>query len=147
MIICKNNLKVRCIYMEKILTFVIYKNKFLLLLGNENDPQFHKSFWYVITGAVESEDTNFEDAVKRELKEETNLDALKIKDMAWTFEYNSLGKHCIEHAYLTYVSNDLVVLNEESIDYKWCNLNEFLSLIKWYGDKEELKYKLLKFVK
>lgn len=133
--------------MEKILTFVIYKNKFLLLLGNENDPQFHKSFWYVITGAVESEDTNFEDAVKRELKEETNLDALKIKDMAWTFEYNSLGKHCIEHAYLTYVSNDLVVLNEESIDYKWCNLNEFLSLIKWYGDKEELKYKLLKFVK
>lgn len=39
--------------MEKILTFIIRNSKLLLLLGSNEDPQFKKSFWYVITGGVE----------------------------------------------------------------------------------------------
>lgn len=36
--------------MKKICTFVINEeNKILLLLGSDKDPQFHRSFWYVVT--------------------------------------------------------------------------------------------------
>ena len=35
-------------HMEKILTFIIRKNKLLLLLGSDTDPQFKESFWYVM---------------------------------------------------------------------------------------------------
>ena len=45
--------------MEKILSFIVNNNKELLLLhGNNNDPQFHESFWYVITGSREIEDND-----------------------------------------------------------------------------------------
>lgn len=37
--------------MDKIFTFVVNEeNKILLLLGSDKDPQYHKSFWYVVTG-------------------------------------------------------------------------------------------------
>lgn len=63
--------------MRKILSFIINdKNEFLLLLGSDKDPQFKKSFWYVVTGGCENEDLNLKDTVKREIKEETNLDVI-----------------------------------------------------------------------
>ncbi len=132
--------------MEKILTFIVRDNKLLLLLGSDQDPQYHKSFWYVVTGGCEKEDSSLEDTVKREVLEETGLTLTKIVDLDWTFEYESLGKHCIEHAFISFTDNDKVVLNEESIDYKWCDLDEFINLIEWYGDKNELRQRLIKFV-
>ena len=38
---------------------------------------------------------------------------------------------------------DCGTFNEESIDYKWCTLEELLDLIKWYTSKVNLKYALL----
>ena len=35
--------------------------------------------------------------------------------------------------------NGKIVLNEESIDYRWCDIDEFINLIEWTGDKKELK--------
>ena len=132
--------------MEKILTFIVKDKKLLLLLGSDNDPQYHKSFWYVVTGGCEIEDNTLEDTVKREVKEETGLTLNKIINLNWTFEYESLGENCIEHAFISFADNDKVELNEESIDYKWCKLDEFIKLIEWYGDKNELKERLIKFV-
>ena len=140
------NIYLKCFdkdYVEKILTFVIKDDKFLLLKGSQNDPQFHESFWYVVTGAKEREDKTLEDATRRELKEKTNLNLIKIKKLPLIFEYESLGRRCIEHVFLSYAKEDNVVLNEESIDYKWCNLDECITLIKWYDYKEKL-YKILK---
>ena len=39
-----------------------------------------------------------------------------------------------------------IILNEESIDYKWCSLEDFVNLIKWYGDKTLLKKVLEKAI-
>lgn len=64
--------------MKKILAFVIRNDKLLLLLGSDKDPQFKESFWYVITGGVENQDKNLYDTVRREVKEETNLNLNKI---------------------------------------------------------------------
>ena len=71
--------------MDKILTFVIRDDKLLLLLGSDKDPQFKESFWYVVTGGVESQDKNLYDTVRREGKEETNLNFDKIIDLKLTF--------------------------------------------------------------
>ena len=131
--------------MQKILTFIVKDKKLLLLLGSDQDPQFHKSFWYVVTGACEREDKTLEDTVKREAMEETGLTLDKVVDLDWVFEYESLGKRCIEYAFISFTNSDKVVLNEESIDYKWCELDEFINLIEWYGDKQELRQRLIKY--
>ena len=130
-------------YVQKILTFVVKDDKLLLLKGSDKDPQFHESFWYVVTGSVEKEDKSLEDTVRRELKEETNLNLINISKLPLIFEYESLGKTCVEHAFISYVEDDNIILNEESIDYKWCNINEFMQLIKWYDKKEKL-FEILK---
>lgn len=60
---------------------------------------------------------------------------------------NQLGDYCIEHVFISKVLNGDIVLNEESIDYKWCSYDEFVDKIKWYGDKNELKVLLTKYNK
>lgn len=128
-----------CIENKKILTFIVNENnKFLLLKGSENDPQFHKSFWYVVTGSCEKYDKNMIDTVKREVKEETNLDVIEVNYLDKIFYYKSLGKNCIEHVYLSKVKTGNVILNEENVDFKWCNFDEFVNLINWFEDKSEL---------
>lgn len=126
--------------MDKILTFIVNeKNEILLLKGSENDPQFKKSFWYVVTGGCEECDNNKYDTVRREVKEETGLTIIKSSYLNWIFEYESLGKHCKEYVYISFVKKDNIVLNEENIDYKWCDFNEFIEKIYWFGDKKLLE--------
>lgn len=131
---------------EKILTFIVNENnKLLLLKGSSNDPQFHKSLWYVVTGSKEDIDKHLYDTVKREVKEETNLDVIEILDMNWNFIYESLGVNCIEHAFISKVNSGNIILNEESVEYKWLDINDFVSKIDWFYEKEELKEKLNRF--
>ena len=126
--------------MDKILSFIINEDKKLLLLkGSSNDPQFKKSFWYVVTGGCEEYETK-KDTVIREIKEETGIyEVKKILYLNWIFQYNSLGKECTEYVYITFVNSNQIILSEEHIDYKWCDLKEFIEQINWFGDKEELK--------
>ena len=132
--------------MDKILTFVVNEyNEILLLKGSENDPQFKKSFWYVVTGGCEKYDLNREETVKREIKEETGIDNIKdIIYLNWVFKYTSLEMECTEYAYITFVQKEKIILNEENIAYKWCDKEEFLEKIKWYGDKNDLNNVLTK---
>lgn len=70
----------------------------------------------------------------------------KIIDLNLIFEYESLGEHCIEHVFISHTNDDNVILNEESLEYKWCSLNEFINLINWHYDKNELKKLLKKYI-
>lgn len=127
--------------MDKIFSFVVNKetNKLLLLLGSSLDPQYKRSFWYVVTGGKEEQDKDLEETVIREIKEETNLDAREIIYLNWSFKYKSLGNVCTEYVYVSFVDDKDVVLNEENIDYMWCDVDEFIELIEWSGDKEVLR--------
>ena len=73
--------------MDKIFSFIVNNktNKLLLLLGSPLDPQFKSSFWYVVTGGKEKEDETLELAVKREIKEETNLNVEETIYLNWIF--------------------------------------------------------------
>jgi 8-oxo-dGTP pyrophosphatase MutT (NUDIX family) len=127
--------------MKKIFTFLANKKgKLLILKGSENDPQYHYSFWYTVTGSVEEYDKTIEDTVKREVKEETNLDVISMQYLNEIFRYTSLGENCEEYVYFSYVDdNKEIILNEENIEYKWCDIDEYLELFKWDDDKNKLK--------
>lgn len=128
--------------MDKIFSFIVNNktNKLLLLLGSPEDPQYHKSFWYVVTGAKEDTDKNLEETVTREIKEETNLDVVDSLYLNWIFKYKSIGNICTEYVYVSFVDEDNnIVLNEESIDYKWCDIDEFIHLIEWSDNKDFLR--------
>lgn len=128
------------IFVNKILAFVVNElNEFLLLKGNKNDPQFNKSFWYTVTGGYEKKDKKLENTVIREVKEETGLIVKECIYLNWIFKYKSLGKSCIEYAYMSFVKKDNVILNEESTSFIWCDLDEFIKKTKWYGSKTYLK--------
>lgn len=133
---------------EKILTFIIKDKKILLLLESDKDPQFHESFWYTVTGSKEEIDKDLFDTVRRETKEETNLNLTNIISLNWKLEYESLGEDCIEYIFVSYAEDiNNIKLNEESIDYKWCGIDEFITLIKWYYDKNELKETIQNYLK
>lgn len=127
--------------MKKIISFIKNnENKLLILLGSDKDPEFHESFWYTVTGAKEEQDDTLVDTVKREVKEETNLDVINIKYLNWILKYTSLGCECEEYVYISEVSDiQSIDLNEEHIDYRWCDFNEYINTIKWYGDKGLLR--------
>lgn len=127
--------------MNKIFSFIVNKetNKLLLLLTSPLDSQFKRSFWYVVTGGKEEQDETLEATVKREIKEETNLNVDQIIYLNWIFKYKSLGNICTEYVYISFVDDTDIVLNEESIDYKWCDFDEFVQLIEWSENKELLK--------
>ena len=126
--------------MDKILTFIVNEyNEILLLKGSRNDSQFKKSFWYTVTGGCEDFDLNREKTVKREVIEETGLITNQNLYLNWILEYESLGLKCDEYVYISFVNKDDIILNEENIDYKWCNFNEFIEKINWFSNKEKLK--------
>ena len=128
------------IEMDKILTFIVNEyNEILLLKGSENDPQFKKPFWYVVTGGCEKCDLNKEESVKREVKEETGLLTNNNIYLNWILEYESLGVQCKEYVYISFVTKDNIILNEESVDYKWCKFDKFIEQINWFGDKQILE--------
>ena len=121
---------------EKSCGCIIFDENKNVLLIKENIGD-----WGFPKGHVEHDETE-EDTAKREVKEETNLDVENIIDMNWNFQYESLGKKCNEHAFISKVKENKILLNEESIQYEWLTLEDFINKIDWFYDKKELKEKL-----
>jgi len=115
------------------------KGKYLLLKTN---PKWLKvDEWFVVTGSVEGKETK-EQAVKREVKEETGLKIISIKKTSYSCEYEwpkGSGKMHHEGAFLVKVRHAEPQLSGEHLEYKWLDKDEFLSQIAWQGDKKELK--------
>jgi len=131
---------------KKILAFVYDGEKFLLLRNNSKDPAHGGDYWFTVTGSVEA-DEPIENAVKREVKEETNLEVFEIFYLKWGSVYSWGGKDHSENNFLTFVKQGEVVLNEEHVDSEWLNLDNFIEKINWDLNKDELKKVLQKAVK
>lgn len=131
---------------KKILAFVYDGEKFLLLRNNSKDPAHGGDYWFTVTGSVEA-DESIENAVKREVKEETNLEVFEIFYLKWGSFYSWGGKDHSENNFLTFVKKGEVVLNEEHVDSEWLNLDNFIEKINWDLNKDELKKVLQKAVK
>ena len=132
---------------KKILAFIFNGEKFLLLRNNSKDPAHGGNYWFTITGSIESNES-MEDAVRREVKEETNLDVYEIFDLKWGSIYSWSGEDHSESNLLAFVKKGKLILNEEHVSFEWENLDDFIKKIKWWGlDKKELKKVLQKAIK
>ncbi len=123
---------------KKILTFVVYEKK-ILALYSEPHPEHGEGGWFVVTGAIEGGEVP-EDAVKREVKEETGLLVKEILALNWGSIYNWRGNICKEYNFVSFVEQPReIILNEEHSKYRWLDLDNFIKIIKWGDDKKLLK--------
>lgn len=133
---------------NKILAIIYSDNdKFLLLKTNPKTLKMKK--WYVVTGSVR-EGESFLQALKREVKEETKLKILKIKQTKIIYNYewpkdSGTMKH--EKVFLVKVKHaEPKITAWEHLDFKWLSKKEFIRKIYWFGeDKYQLKELLKDF--
>jgi len=127
---------------KKILTFVVNDGKFLALEMTKHPEHAPEGGWFTVTGGVE-ESESYEDAIVREILEETGLNTEEIIPLNWgsVYEWNYNGIKTVyeEHNFLSFVKSMKVILNEEHSKYDWLNLDEFIERIKWDDDKELLR--------
>jgi len=97
-----------------------------------------RSVWYVVTGSLESSENN-EQALRREIKEETGLERIvKIIDLKTCYKYKvkpEVKRVCEEYAYLVEVKDAKIKLSFEHVDYKWLSGRDFAKVLDWHSDK------------
>jgi len=107
------------------------KGKFLLLRTN---PKWMKcDVWFVVTGSLEKGEKH-EQAVRREVTEETGLTILDIKSTNYTSIYEwpiDSGKMFKEKAFLVKVKEASPKLSGEHTEFKWLSKEDFLKQIDW----------------
>jgi len=99
-------------------------------------------YWHIVAGVVEPEET-FEQAARRELSEEVGLDA-DVVDLQHPVTYPITDELRSQYGYPADVSQVTVRhyaaeapegweprLNEEHDMYRWCGVDEAISLFHW----------------
>ena len=121
---------------------VIYSDKDNFLLLRMNPKTMKQKGWFIVTGSIEGNETD-EDAVRREIAEETGLEILDIKRSDYSCDYEwpkDSGKMRHEQAFFVKVKEAPIKLSKwEHLEYKWVGKNDFLRLIDWHGDINILK--------
>jgi len=123
---------------KKILTFVVNDGKLLALEMTKHPEHAPEGGWFVVTGGVE-ENESYEDAVAREILEETGLDTEEIISLNWGSVYEWRDELCEEQNFIAFVKSRKVILNEEHSRYNWLEIDDFVERIKWDDDKRLLK--------
>lgn len=129
-------------YPEPVVGALIFnqEGKFFLMTS----PKW-KGMYVVPGGHVELGET-IEQALKREVKEETNLDvfdiqAISIEEFIFGEEFHE-KKHFIFFDYACKTKNANVILNKEGSKYVWVNFDEALKLpLQSFTKVVILKYK------
>lgn len=129
---------------------IIYsdKNKFLLLKTNPKTMKLDN--WYVVTGSVKVGES-FEEAALREIREETNLDVLKLKptELSFTYEWPpKSNKIKYEKALIAKVKHrDPKITRWEHLGWKWLGKKDFIKEIHWFGESKTNLRKILRELK
>jgi 8-oxo-dGTP diphosphatase len=121
---------------HKILAFITDGRRVLALKRNKDPVHAPNGGWFSVSGSLEKNETH-EQAVKREVKEETGLDVKNIIDLKWSSEYKWNKEKCFEKNFLVFVSKtqEIKLDNIELVDYEWLYPDDFVSRIDWDDDK------------
>lgn len=112
------------------------KDEILMLYRNKEENDINEGKWMGVGGHLEKGETK-DDALIREIKEETGLDVKEYKFLATLYFYN--GDYS-EVMYLYRVDKVEGTLKEcDEGDLKYIKKEDILSLNMWSGDKEFLK--------
>ncbi len=120
---------------KRVVNAIIKDNeKILIVKRNEG---IHKKKWAFPGGVVEDNET-LEEALRREIKEETNLELnqiiKKISDYSYSWEN---GERVLGKCYLVNVKKGDVKINEEAEEFRWVSLEELEQLDYVEGLYEE----------
>jgi 8-oxo-dGTP diphosphatase len=111
---------------------IVYSEKGNFLLLKTNPKTMKQDGWFVVTGSVKEGESK-EEAVKREVNEETKLEILQIKPSSYQCDYEwpeGSGKMHHEEAFIVKVKEAPVKISKwEHLDYKWLNKEQFLKMI------------------
>ena len=130
---------------QKILVFIYNGEKFLALHSKPH-KEHGEGGWFVVTGSVENGES-LEEAAKREVKEEINLNVKELLNLNWSSVYEWWKETCEEINFIVFVNSEDVKLNEEHNKFEWLNLDKFVETIKWDDDKSVLRKVLEKAIK
>ena len=108
---------------EATVTAIIVSNGHILLTRRSNDP--FKGYWCLPGGHIDPNETA-EEAVVREVKEETGLDLIP-KFLGYCDEiFPDIGFHHVVLAFSGSVSGDLNIEPKEVVEAEWFNYEDVL---------------------
>jgi len=119
---------------------ILQNDKGEILFIKRKDTNYEQDKWCLPGGDIESGET-VEQACKKEVKEETNLDISNIKFLFYNDDLpieNISERHCLG-LYFTADFTGEIKLNHESSDHIWLNPNELEDKEIAFDQKEIIK--------
>lgn len=104
------------------LSVIINNNKQILLVKRSNTTNWYPNHWALVGGKIEKNESP-EEAMVREVNEETGLNIKKFK-----FKKIIKTDNVIEYLYLSLSDENEIKLNGEHSKYKWYNYDEIKHL-------------------
>lgn len=124
---------------KTVLIYLEHSGSFLMLYRNKKKNDLNKGKWIGIGGHIEDSETK-EEALIREVKEETNLDLLSYKYRGIIYFENEIEKEIMYLYTSSDYSGEIKECNEGEL--KYVGFAEIFNLNLWEGDKIFLKYLL-----
>lgn len=122
---------------ETVLAYIEENHQYLLLYRNKKKIDINKGKWIGVGGHVEKGETP-EDALFREIKEETNLDVLEFSKRGIVYFINNDFSE-VMHLYVVNKVKGTIKECDEG-ELKFVDIDKIFELPMWEGDKIFLQY-------
>lgn len=121
---------------ETVLAYIEKDNSYLMLLRNKKKHDINANKWIGVGGHLENNETP-EDALIREIKEETGLDVISYSKKGLIyFNYDDISE--LMHLYVVNdFKGELIECDEGTLN--WVKKSDLFSLELWEGDRIFLK--------
>ena len=118
---------------ETVLCYIEYKNQYLMMFRNKKANDINKNKYIGIGGHIEPHE-NSDQALIREVKEETNINLNQFKLMGKIY-FHEVGTDEVMYLYRASIEEEVALPNCDEGTLVWVDINKLGSLPMWEGDK------------